>query len=529
VEKGRRHQGEPQQPTGRRLATGAGVTVGATLLMGGTAQAACTCTVDSLADPTEGGHTTLRQAITSAEVPANSGSTITFASGLSGTITLGSQLPTINQATTIQGPGAGQLTISGNDANPILYLKGPTAGFSVGISGLTLSHGKSSRGSAIYSYNANVSVTNAVLSGNHAVNSGNGIGGAISAYAQTGRLTVRDSTLSGNSSDGVGGAIYATGTPIAVQGSTLSGNQSADRGGAIGMDVPPQASTIENSTLTGNHTTGGRGGAVYSYSAQYGLTLSNTTVAGNSAPIAGGGVFAHGAFGGAPVVLHNSIIAGNNAPSGSDLGGAFNSTFSLIQSVAGATVNDTVPGSDITGQPAQLADLANNGGSTQTMKPAVSSPAIDKGAAFSTSADQRGLTRPFDFQEIPNSTAAGADGSDMGAVELQPSDLPSNAFTVGKLKGKKLKLSLSSEGTIEVADAAAKSSSAVAAKAKKTLKPSSAKGGPGAIAVTLKLTKGAASKLRRAGKLKLRAAITFTPTGGLPSSKTAKLKLKAKK
>ena len=54
----------------------------------------------------------------------------------------------------------------------------------------------------------------------------------------------------------------------------------------------------------------------------------------------------------------------------------------------------------------------------------------------------------------------------------------------------------------------------MAAKAKKQLKPSTAKGGPGAITVTLKLTKAAKAKLAQAGKLKLRAAISFTPTGG---------------
>ena len=79
------------EPNRRPLATGAGVTVGATLLMGGVAQAACTCNVDSLADPTALGHTTLRDAVTSAQ--ANPGSTITFASGLSGTITLGKHPP----------------------------------------------------------------------------------------------------------------------------------------------------------------------------------------------------------------------------------------------------------------------------------------------------------------------------------------------------------------------------------------------------------------------------------------------------
>jgi hypothetical protein len=76
--------------------------------MGGVAEAACTCTVDSTADPTDAGHVTLRDAINSANL--NAGSTITFASALSGeTITLGgTQLPQITAySTTIQGPSGG--------------------------------------------------------------------------------------------------------------------------------------------------------------------------------------------------------------------------------------------------------------------------------------------------------------------------------------------------------------------------------------------------------------------------------------
>jgi hypothetical protein len=70
AEKCKRHRGE--QPLGRSIATGAGVTVGATLLISGAAQAACTCTVDSLQDPTEASHTTLRDAITSANATSES-------------------------------------------------------------------------------------------------------------------------------------------------------------------------------------------------------------------------------------------------------------------------------------------------------------------------------------------------------------------------------------------------------------------------------------------------------------------------
>ena len=250
-------------------------------------------------------------------------------------------------------------------------------------------------------------------------------------------------------------------------------------------------------------------------------------MAGNSATIAGGGIFNHGAFGSPPIALHNSIVANNSAASGPDLGGAFASAFSLVRSTAGSTFTETVPGSNVIGQDPLLGPLESNGGPTQTMKPIGTSPAVDKGAAFGLSTDERGAPRPFVFPTIPNSTAAGADGSDIGAFELQPSDVPPNGFRVGKVKGTKLTLTLDSAGAVQITDATSPlSAAATAAKKKKSLKPSSASGGPGKLKVALRLTKAAAKKLRQAGKLKLKASITFTPTGGVPDTKTAKLKLK---
>jgi hypothetical protein len=405
----------------QQIATGAGVGVGATLLMGGTAQAACNCTVDSLADPTEPSHTTLRDAITSAETMANSGSTITFASGLSGTITLGSQLPDITYPTTIQGPGAGELAISGNDANRILHLHSATSGFPVTISGLTLTHGNAGvePGGAINTFNSALTISGSVLSGNTAAGSG-------AIYAYFGPVTIRDSALTGNTATtGGGGAMYDVGAALTIENTTLSGNEAVYRGGALGIDSPSAISTIENSTVSGNTVTGdvtaSRGGGIYVYGAYYGMTVTASTVVGNSAR-EGGGIFNHAAFSSPSPVLHNSIVANDSAALGApDLGGPFDSAFSLIQSTAGATVSDTVAGSDVIGQDPQLGPLASNGGSTQTMLPLCGSPAIDMGSAFELNSDQRALTRPIDLADYPNLAASGADGSDIGAVELQTS------------------------------------------------------------------------------------------------------------
>src|SRR5210317_584127 len=73
--------------------------------------AAATIEVTSLAD--DGAVGTLREAITTANLTAGD-DVITFASGLSGTITLTSALPTISDNLTVTGPGESDLTIDGD-------------------------------------------------------------------------------------------------------------------------------------------------------------------------------------------------------------------------------------------------------------------------------------------------------------------------------------------------------------------------------------------------------------------------------
>ena len=405
----RRRQEPRERPDrlARQLAAGAGVTVGATLLMGGVAQAACTCTVDSLADPTDPGHTTLRDAITSAN--ANPASTVTFASGLSGTITLdGSQL-TMSAPTTISGPGASQLTVSGNHASRVFYVAGTVAT----ISGLTITAGSS------------------------------GNGGGIAVTGAGSSLTVNSSTISGNTvANGNGAGVWSqngAGIPTTIRSSTLSGNSGAHFGGGAYFDYSAPA-TVENSTIYGNSA--GTGGGLYhfgAYDGAPGLTVTGSTITHNTAANRGGGIACYGATGGAGThtltepILRDTIVFGNTTPAadqGPDISCDFNdaasnagtvqAAFSLLGSVdPGTMIAQTPPGSDIFGQDPQLGPIANNGGPTQTQLPANTSPVVNKGSAFGLTTDQRGLTRPVAFPGVPNSTAAGADGSDIGAVELQ--------------------------------------------------------------------------------------------------------------
>jgi hypothetical protein len=127
------------------------------------------------------------------------------------------------------------------------------------------------------------------------------------------------------------------------------------------------------------------------------------------------------------------------------------------------------------------------------------------------------------------------DSTDYARYIYQPiPDLNAFSFAVS---GRQLIVSVKTSGSVSVSDAAAPLSASAAKKKRKLfLKPSSASGGPPTIAVPLRLTKAAKSKLKKKGKVKVTARITFTPQGGFPSvqssqpsTQTAKLTIKGKR
>lgn len=85
---------------------------------------------------------------------------------------------------------------------------------------------------------------------------------------------------------------------------------------------------------------------------------------------------------------------------------------------------------------------------------------------------------------------------------------PSNVFKVVKQKGTVLTVKLASAGVVKVASKGAP----------KLLKPSKASGGPGRVKVNLKLAAKAKQTLREKGKVRVRAKISFTPSGGTTST-----------
>jgi hypothetical protein len=88
------------------------------------------------------GNGSLRAAITQVNSSTDASNTINFAQGVTGTITLESALPAINNNVNMTGPGASNLTVT-RDPNattqfPIFVVNGSTT---VSITGLTISGG----------------------------------------------------------------------------------------------------------------------------------------------------------------------------------------------------------------------------------------------------------------------------------------------------------------------------------------------------------------------------------------------------
>jgi hypothetical protein len=113
-----------------------------------------------------------------------------------------------------------------------------------------------------------------------------------------------------------------------------------------------------------------------------------------------------------------------------------------------------------------------------------------------------------------------ADGDAINTAEVL--SVPANSFKA-KLKGRKVTLSVTTEGVAQTTDVSTK----VATTAKKKKKPklvqtTKKRGGPGKITVKIKLTKRGSAQLSQKGKLKVR--VVYTPDQGIAATSKVKLR-----
>ena len=271
--------------------------------------------VDTLLDENDGigvgAGTSLRDAITS--VGTGGRAVITFAPSLdSGTITLtNGQLSIGNQRLAIDASDLPSgLTIDANgistehrvlnitDSSAVVHLHAltlsggadtPSSGFLPSMGG-----GIQSRGS--------LTIRSSTISGNSTNGILDNIGGGINS---SGSLSIHSSTISGNSTKGIGsgGGIYFTGS-LMIHDSIISGNlASSDGGGICNLNG---TATIYASTISGN-TAGNFGGGIQDQTGS--TSIHNSTISGNTVGGNGGGIHKIGGI----VSIHASTISGNTA------------------------------------------------------------------------------------------------------------------------------------------------------------------------------------------------------------------------
>ena len=264
----------------------------------------------------DSGTGSLRQAISDSN-RAGGADRIVFDSSLTGeTINLTSGQITIDDDLIIEGLGAENLTIDAGGNSRIFrtvsgfdgLLSGPGPSTDITIQGLTLTGGNTeSDGGAILAQRSsitstlNLTIVDSTLSGNSA----GGRGGAIFGSDRIDEsITIENSNLSGNIAGEVGGAIFAD--QIEIFGSTISGNSASLGGGGVFSRIFIFAT---GSNFTENTTDGSGGGL-----AGQTIVLAGNIFNNNRAEIDGGGIFTIGA-----TLILNSEISENEA--GFDGGG----------------------------------------------------------------------------------------------------------------------------------------------------------------------------------------------------------------
>ncbi len=347
---------------------------------------------------------------------------------------------------TLRGPGASALTIDGNAADRVLR---HAASGTLTIENLTLAHGRHVATGTDIGYGGCLAAAGNVILSGSVVRDCTAIGvGSYGGGVLSGPLTMRNSTISGNTAFGdhptngtaaYGGGAFSYGVDLVD--STISGNS------AIGTHNPPlshweiggglfvarnggiiERSTIDNnyamrfaggltqegdlilrnSTISGNRARDDDGGGmrVRQVTAVF---IENSTIAGNQAGSFGGGVsFINHAL---PSLVASSLIANNRSGSGDiDIESTMPLSISGSHNLVGRSAGPLLmPGDTITGDPL-LAPLAANGGSTRTHALGAASPARDRGSnpqALAT--DQRGTGFPRVTNDMP----------DIGAFEVQ--------------------------------------------------------------------------------------------------------------
>ncbi|HET6153816.1 MAG TPA: putative Ig domain-containing protein [Marmoricola sp.] len=208
--------------------------------------------------------------------------------------------------TTINGDNAGTPVSGGNAVigGGIAALGNIGAGgtaTAVTATGLTLSKNVAAAAGGIYAAGT-VSLTGSTLDSNQATNASAGIGGGL--YAAGTPVTLDSTAVTNNTGvAGGGGLVIGSGVTTTIKNGSSVGNNS----GAIGAGIDSAGTlNVTDSAVTGNNAANS-GGGIYSYGA---VTLTNAHVDDNTAAFLGGGVSTATT---GSIVSTGGTISGNNA------------------------------------------------------------------------------------------------------------------------------------------------------------------------------------------------------------------------
>jgi hypothetical protein len=410
----------------RTRAMARGLAVGAVLAGPGPA-AAATFTVTNTNDSGPG---SLRQALIDANAAAGADD-IAFTVVPPATISLLSALPAVTSPLTINGLGASNLTIRrdpGAGANFRIFDITASAAPEVTITGVTLTNGNAPMGGAIRAQGTSLTVRRALIEGNASTGGGGGL-----YLLSINSLILEDSTVRGNGSQEGGGGLYSYLPlgPVTIRDTTISGNTNVAGFGGGGLSFVTYYSPpilIENSTISGNTTANWGGGITRLELLQPGgerigssaLTITHSTITLNTATVAGGGA---GGLYVAFATLRNTIVSGNLNADAPDIYGFAKVNFCAVGSPLGwnpdAGSGNNLPfGTDL-----QLGPLEDNGGPTETHQPGPNAPPVNAG--------DPAFVPPPDFdQRGPGFPRVVGGVIDIGAVERNPEPVEALKFTV---------------------------------------------------------------------------------------------------
>ena len=239
---------------------------------------AATFTVTNLND---GGPGSLRQAVLDANAAAGA-DVVDFA--VTGSITLTTGEIAIADSLQIDGPGAADLLVGGNNASRVFYINDAADAIDVTISGITVRQGDATFGGGILVEDEALTLDGVTI----AANTGS-VGAGVCAR-RVASLTIRNSSFVFNESIQGGGLLVedAKGLTL-IQDSGFGSNEGI--GGAIFIDGPDAETRIERTTITNNNAASGTGGGIYvSDTDGATLTIARCDIFGNSAS-EGGGIY----------------------------------------------------------------------------------------------------------------------------------------------------------------------------------------------------------------------------------------------